>query len=137
MIANEKNYSCLTTDCRQSGAANDFEQDCYYAQKKDDRVFDKFIARRVNKDENDMAFRIDVVRNPIKKDDEKKNKTFDKVWTFKKDDDRQSARRHERRYDAGGGEKQEKDQDFFHDDNACQKKKKSRKRKKNHKAPAG
>ena len=56
-ISNEQKNSGLTMDCRNSGPAkyrtnadNDFEQFCYYAQKKKDRLYNKFLAKRIDKD---------------------------------------------------------------------------------------
>ena len=66
-IANKKNYSCLTIDCGKSGPAkyrtnpdNNLTQTCYYAQKKKDRLFDKFIAQNLNENKQKLTFTIDT-----------------------------------------------------------------------------
>ena len=59
-FSNESKYSCLTIDCRKSGPAkyrtdvdSNFEQFCYYGQNKmEDRLFNKFLAKKVNENEN-------------------------------------------------------------------------------------
>ena len=66
-ISNEHKNSCLTVDCRYSGPAryrtnadNDFEQFCYYRQKKRDRLYNKFVPRRVNTEDVEITLRFTV-----------------------------------------------------------------------------
>ena len=54
-LSNESKYSCLNIDCRQSGPAkyrtdadSNFEQFCYYGQRKKDRLFNKVVAKKVD-----------------------------------------------------------------------------------------
>ena len=72
-LSNESKYSCLTIDCRKSGPAkyrtdadSNFEQFCYYGQNKKDRLFNKFLAKKVNQNENLLVFQIDSVINVTK-----------------------------------------------------------------------
>ena len=67
-IAYEKKYSCRTIDCTKSGptkyrtdAENNLEQTCYYAQKKKDRLYNKFLARNLNENPYDLTLTIDCV----------------------------------------------------------------------------
>ena len=73
-FSNESKYSCLTIDCRKSGPAkyrtdvdSNFEQFCYYGQnKKEDRLFNKFLAKKVNENENLSVLQTDSVINVTK-----------------------------------------------------------------------
>ena len=73
-IANDKKYSCLTIDCTKSGLAkyrtnadNNLEQTCYYAQKKKDRLYNKFSARNLNENSYDLTLTIDCVTKTLEK----------------------------------------------------------------------
>ena len=72
-LSNESKYSCLTIDCSKSGpvkcmteANSNFEQFCYYVQNKRDRLFNKFLAKKVNQNQNSLVFQIDSVINITK-----------------------------------------------------------------------
>ena len=69
-LSNESKYSCLTIACRKSGPAkysadadSNFEQFCYYGQNKKDRLFNEFLAKKVDQNENLSVFQIDSVIN--------------------------------------------------------------------------
>ena len=56
-ITSKKDYLGLTTDCGQSGPAkyrteadNNVQQTCFFSQKKKDRLFDRFVANNLNRD---------------------------------------------------------------------------------------
>ena len=60
-------------DCRKSGPAkyrteanSNFEQFCYYGKSKKDRLSRKFLAKKVNQNENSLVFQIDSVINVTK-----------------------------------------------------------------------
>ena len=65
-------------DCRKSGPAkhrteakSNFEQFCYYGKSKKDRLFHKFLAKKVDQNENSLVFQIDSVINVTKNDETK------------------------------------------------------------------
>ena len=69
-LSNESKCSCFTIDCRKSGPAkygtdanSNFEQFCYNGQSKKDRIFNKFLAKKANQNENSLVFQIDSVMN--------------------------------------------------------------------------
>ena len=73
-IANEKKYWCLTADCTESGPAkyrtdaeNNLEQTCYYAQKKKDRLYNKFSTWNLNENSYDLTLTIDRVTKTLEK----------------------------------------------------------------------
>ena len=58
----------MTIDCRKSGpekyrteANSNFEQFCYYGESKKERLFDKFLAKKLNQNRNSLVFQIDSV----------------------------------------------------------------------------
>ena len=58
----------MTIDCRKSGpekyrteANSNFEQFCYYGESKKERLFDKFLAKKLNENRNSLVFQIDSV----------------------------------------------------------------------------
>ena len=62
-LSNESKNSCLTIDCKKSGptkyrtnADSNFEQLCYYGQNRKDRLFNKFLAKRVNRNNASLIF---------------------------------------------------------------------------------
>ena len=74
-IANRKDYSCLTIDCRKSGpskyrteADNNVQQTCFFSQKKKDRVFGRFILHNLEPGNRDsLIFKIELIeKNSIK-----------------------------------------------------------------------
>ena len=63
----------MTIDCNKSGpemyrtkAGNNFEQFCYFYQYKKDRLFNKFLAKRVDENNNSLVFKIDSAINTTK-----------------------------------------------------------------------
>ena len=69
-LSHESKYSCLTIDCIKSGPAkyrtkadNNFEQFCHFYQNENDRLFSKFLAKRVEENNNSLVFKIDSVIN--------------------------------------------------------------------------
>ena len=47
-------------------AGNNFEQFCYFYQYKKDRLFNKFLAERVDENNNSLVFKIDSAINTTK-----------------------------------------------------------------------
>ena len=94
-ISNEQKNSCLTIDSRNSGPAkyktnegNDFEQFCYYAQKKKGRLCNKFLPKRINKVDEKHNFQIDSVINTAKNGEIKFYKAVDELKSLIKNDGR-------------------------------------------------
>ena len=63
----------MTIDCRKSGpekyrteANSNFEQFCYYGESKKERLFDKFLAKKLNQNRNSLVFQVGSVVNVIK-----------------------------------------------------------------------
>ena len=139
-LSNESKYSCLTIDCRKSGPAkyrtdadSNFEQFCYYGQNRKDRLFNKFLAKKVDQNENLLVFQIDSVINVTKNGETKIYKAVQELKNLVKQNDgneRSSDRSKtseqskfaDREY-FGGGKKMEEDLDFFFNNNASQPKK--------------
>ena len=72
-LSNESKYSCSTIYCRKSDPAKyrtnadgNFEQFCYYGQNKKDRLFNKFLAKRVEQRNNSLVFQIHSMINLTK-----------------------------------------------------------------------
>ena len=66
-LSNESKYF-LTIDCRKScpekyrtEANSNSEQFCYYGESKKERLFDKFLAKKLNQNRNSLVFQIDSV----------------------------------------------------------------------------
>ena len=85
-LSNESKYSCLTIDCRKSGpvkyktnADSNFEQFCYYGQNKQDRFFNRFLARKVSQDEHLLVFKINSVINVTKNSETKMYKAVQEL----------------------------------------------------------
>ena len=58
----------MTIDCRKSGPAkhrteanSNFKKFCSYGQNKKDRLFEKFLAKKFDQNENSLVFQIDSV----------------------------------------------------------------------------
>ena len=58
----------LTIDCKNAGPEkyithpdSNFEQFCYYDQNKNDRLFNKFLAKRISQENSSLVFEIDSV----------------------------------------------------------------------------
>ena len=63
----------MTIDCRKStpakhrtNADSNFEKFCYYGQNKKDTLFNKFLAKRVEQNNNLIVFQIDSMTNVTK-----------------------------------------------------------------------
>ena len=139
-LSNESKYSCLTIDCRKSGPAkykteanSNFEQFCYYVQTKKDRLFNKFLAKKVDQNENSLLFQIGSAINVTKNGETKIYKAVQELKNLVKQNDgneRSSDRSKtseqskftDREY-FGGGKKMEEDLNFFFNNNATQPKK--------------
>ena len=98
-ISNEQKNCCLTIDCRNSGSAkyrtnaeNEIEQFCYFAQKKKDRLYNTFLAKRINKDDKNITFEIDSVINTSKNGDIKLYKAVEELKSLIKNDGRNNVR---------------------------------------------
>ena len=72
-LSNESKYFCSTIYCRKSDPAKyrtnadgNFEQFCYYGQNKKDRLFNKFLAKRVEQRNNSLVFQIHSMINITK-----------------------------------------------------------------------
>ena len=52
-------------------AENNFKQFCYFHQNKKDRLFNKFLARRVEENTNSLVFKIDSVIHTTKNGESK------------------------------------------------------------------
>ena len=90
-LSNESKYSCLTIDYRKSGPAkyrtkadNNFEQFCYFHQNKKDRLFNTFLAKRVEENNNSLVFKIDSVTNTTKNGETKIYRTIQELKSFDK-----------------------------------------------------
>ena len=130
----------MTTDCKKSGPAkyrtdadSKFEQFCYYGQNRKDKLFNKFLAKKVCQNENLLVFQIDSVVNVTKNGETKIYKAVQELKNLVKQNDgneRSSDRSKtseqskfaDREY-FGGGKKMEEDLDFFFNNNASQPKK--------------
>ena len=68
----------MTIDCRKSGPAkyrtersSNFEHFYYYGQSKKDRLLNKFLAKKVDHDQNLLVFQLDSVINVTKNSETK------------------------------------------------------------------
>ena len=82
-LSNKSKNSCLTIDWRKSGpakcrtnAGSNFEQFCYYGQNKQDRLFNKFLAKRADQNNDSLFFQIDSMTNVTKNGKQKFIKQF-------------------------------------------------------------
>ena len=87
-------YSYLTIDCRKAGpekyrtdAVSNFEQFCYYGQNKKDRLFNKFLTKKVDQNKNLLVFQIDSVINVTKNGETKIYKAVQELKNLVKQDD--------------------------------------------------
>ena len=85
----------MTIDCRKSGPAkyraeinSNFEQFCYYGQGKKDRLFNKFLAKKVDQNENSLVFQIGSVINITKNSEIKIYKAVQEIKNLVKQNDR-------------------------------------------------
>ena len=93
-LSNESKYSCLTIDCRKSGlvkyrtdADSNFEQFCYYEQNREDRLFNNFLAEKVNQNKNLLVFQIDSVITFTKNGETRINKVVQELKNLVKQSD--------------------------------------------------
>ena len=121
-IANGKKYSCLTIDCRKSGPAkyrtsveNNLEQTFYYAQKKKDRLYNKFSARNLNENPYDLTFTIDRVTKTLEKARQKlyditngNDNNLVKNEKNEREPDTGTAERNDRGDDSGGAKERKR-----------------------------
>ena len=146
-LSNESKYSCLTIDCRKSGASkyrtdadSNFEQFCYYGQNRKDRLVNKFLAKNVDQNENLLVFEIDSVINVTKNGETKIYEAVQELKNLVKQNDgnerssdrpktSEQSKFADREY-FGGGKKMEEDLNFFYNNNASQPKKGNKRRKK-------
>ena len=93
-LSNESKHFCSTIDCRKSGPAkyrtnadSNFEKFCYYGQNKKDRLFNKFLAKRVEQNNNSLVFQIDSATNITKNGEIKIYNAVQKLKPFLKQND--------------------------------------------------
>ena len=62
-LSNESKYSCRKANPAKyrTNADSNFEQICYFGQNNKDRLFNKFLATRVDTANNSLIFKIDSV----------------------------------------------------------------------------
>ena len=84
----------MTIDCKKSGPAkcrteanSNFEQFCYYGQSKKDWLFNTFLAKKVDQNENSLVFQIDSVINVTKNGESKVYKAVQELKNLVKQDD--------------------------------------------------
>ena len=84
----------MNIDCRKSGPAkyrtdadSNFEQFCYYGQRKKDRLFNKVVAKKVDQNENLLVFQIDSVINITKDGETKIYKAVEELKNLVKEND--------------------------------------------------
>ena len=68
-------------------ANSNFEQFCYYGQSKKDRLFNNFLAKKVNQNENSLVFQIDSVINVTKNSGTKIYKAVQELKNLVKQND--------------------------------------------------
>ena len=90
-MLNGSKYSCLTIDFRNSGPAkyrtnaeSNFEQFCYYPQKRKDKLFNKFLAKGTAQDNETNCFEIDNMVSASKNSKTKFHKAFDELESLVK-----------------------------------------------------
>ena len=84
----------MTIDCRKSGPAkyrtgedSNFEKFCYYGQNKKDRLFNKFLARKFDQNENFLVFQIGSVINVTRNGEAKIYKAVQELKNLVKQND--------------------------------------------------
>ena len=84
----------MTIDCRKSGPAkyrtdadSNFEQFCYYGQNKKDRLFNKFLAKKVNQNEDLLVFQKNSVINVTENGETKIYKAIQNLKNLVKQND--------------------------------------------------
>ena len=67
-LSNESKYSCRKANPAKyrTNADSNFEQICYFSQNNKDRLFNKFLAKRVDTADNFLIFKIDSMINVTK-----------------------------------------------------------------------
>ena len=81
----------MTIDCRKAGLAkyrtnanSNLEQFCYFGQNKKGRLFNKFLAQRVDTGDNSLIFQIDSVINITKNSETKIFKPVEELKSLAK-----------------------------------------------------
>ena len=136
----------MTIDCRKSGPAeyrtdadSNFEQFCYYGQNRKDRLFNKFLAKKVDQNENLLVFQIDSVINVTKNGETKIYKAVQELKNLVKQNygnerssDRSKTSEQSKSADRilWRRKKIKEDHDSFFNDSASQPKKENTRRKK-------
>ena len=94
-LSNQSKNTCLTIDCRKSGLSKYrtspekiSEQFCNYEQNRNDRLYNTFLAKRTEENNDCLVFQIDSMINTTKKGETKFFKPFQELKTFVKNDGR-------------------------------------------------
>ena len=114
-------------------ADSNFEQFCYHGQNRKDRFFNKFLAKKVNQNEDLLVFQIGSVRNVTKNGETKIYKAVQELINLVKQNDgnerssdrskiSEQSKFDDREY-FGGGKKMEEDLNFFFNNNTSEPKK--------------
>ena len=74
-------------------ADSKFEQFCYYGQNRKDRLFNKFLAKKVDQNENLLVFQIDCVINVTKNGETKIYKAVQELKNLVKQNNGNERRR--------------------------------------------
>ena len=84
----------MTIDCRKSGPANyrteansNFEKFCYCGQSKKYRLFNTFLAKKFDENQNSLVFQIDSVINVTKSNETKIYKAVQEFQNLVKQND--------------------------------------------------
>ena len=130
----------MTLDCRKSGPAkyrtdvdSNFEQFCHYGQNRKDKLFNKFLAKKVDQNKNLLVFQVESVINFTKNRETKIYKAVQELKNLVNENDgnersndrsktSEQSKLTDREY-FRGGKKMEEDPDFFSNNNACEPKK--------------
>ena len=90
-LLSESKYLCLTIDCRKASPAkyrtnanSSFDQFCYFGQNNKGRLFNNFLAKRVDTADNSLIFKIDNVINVTKNGETKIYKTVEELKSLAK-----------------------------------------------------
>ena len=136
-LSNESKNSCLTIECKKSGLSKDrtnvegnFEQFCDYGQNKKDRLYNKFLAKKIDEKNDCLVFQIDSLVKTTKSIERKIFKPVEEVkFMTSKNDRRWNDSGHfskqieySDQQNCRGRKKMEEDLDFFLSNNVNQKK---------------
>ena len=77
-LSTQNKNSCVMIDCQKSGlpkygtnVESNFEQFCYYGQNKKDKLYNKFLAKRKEQNNEFLLFELDTVINTTKISEQK------------------------------------------------------------------